>query len=97
MNMLYAVSMEYRGGTYLSQVTASGESDALRMWARNVNTDEIRSIGPKWKERLVAAIDNDLSQGILPTPVRGLVNVWCTSRVISGGLVLLTMTATASA
>ncbi len=95
MNMLYTVSMEYRGGTHLSQVTASGESDALRMWARNLNIDEIPSIGPKWKERLVAAIDNDLSEGILPTPVPGF--VWCTSRVISGGLVLLTMTATANA
>jgi hypothetical protein len=85
--------MEYRGGTYLAQVEAANETTALIAWAQDLRTSEIAGFGQKRKQQLIKFIEEDVKDDP-PTPIRDLVNVWCSCARSSGGFILLTITAT---
>jgi hypothetical protein len=43
--MLYTILTEYKGGTYVSQVTADRVDSALRLWAERLDVTEISYFG----------------------------------------------------
>jgi hypothetical protein len=69
--------MDYRGGTYTSQVQADSIQTAILAWARNLAVGEIAHLGPKLKQRLIGGLENDEYKIYRATPLQGLTNVWC--------------------
>jgi len=90
----YTVILDYRGGTYISQVSASDERAALVKWAKQIKPNEIQQLGPKRHAKLVSDIESNYADMYSPTPLQGLVNAWCSSAPLSGGLVNIIRTET---
>jgi len=92
--MLYTILMEYRGGTYGSQVDAHTPISAVQKWASALDPMPIQGLDQARKVELINTMDSDLSCGIEPTLLEGLINVWCTSVSISGSFMLINVVAT---
>jgi hypothetical protein len=92
--MLYTVVMDYRGGTYISQVDAGSVAGALKVWAAGLDTAAIAGLGPRRKIELIDDIRERLSSGQEPVLLDGLVNAWCVSALTSRGLALINIIAT---
>jgi hypothetical protein len=82
---LYTIIFDYRGGTYISQVEAEDENQALILWGQNINPEEIQFLGKKLKEKLNKEIHEmlyEIESG--PTPINGVKNCWCAGIFLSG-------------
>lgn len=77
--------MEYRGGTYISQIEAMDAVGALRTWAKNLDTNEVAEFGPAAKRRLI----QNIYEGSPPVLINDTVNVWCQSALCRGSLMLI--------
>lgn len=84
---LYTFIMDYKGGTYLSQVnTENSLKDACFNWANQLKPSEIVGFGEKTKVKLIEQIqDKEI------VPIKNLLNVWCLSFLIRNNLVLITV------
>jgi hypothetical protein len=72
---LYSIFLEYRGGTYISQIESASPFDALQEWATSLPEEELMQWSLK-REALLATIrDGSL------VPLGQRVNVWCLSGV----------------
>ena len=89
---LFTVVVDYRGGTYISQVEATDEADALRKWVLDLDPGPIADFGLKQKQELINSISWRDSP---PTPVLDVLHVWCTSVGCGGGLMLINLIKTA--
>lgn len=87
--MLYTVVMDYRGGTYISQVEADDVATALRRWAAALDVWEGERLGPQRKAKLIRKLDEDLACDMGPVLLDGLINAWCTTVRLSRGSSLL--------
>ena len=86
---LYTFFLEYRGGTYISQVRARSSPLATKAWVRKLIELNVPGLGIRSK--------SDLADKILrnaPTALDGLKNTWCSSAVVRGHLVLIHFTQT---
>jgi len=45
--------MEYLGGTYISQVKAQDEYNAMRQWISNLNVHEIKGLTIRDKQKII--------------------------------------------
>jgi len=86
--------MEYRGGTYISQVDGHSVPNALQRWAAALDPALIKGLGQARKRELIDQIDSDLADGVWPVPLDDLKDVWCTSACTSGGFLLINLVAT---
>jgi hypothetical protein len=68
---LYTIVMDYRGGTYISQIWAENIDTACKLWAENINIEAIQFFKQKLKNRLITEIVNEK-----PIKSDGAVNVW---------------------
>jgi hypothetical protein len=95
MPSLYTIIAEYRGGTYCSQVTAADDVQALKHWADHCADDPelLAAFGPQGIRTLQQA---DWAEADRPTPLRGLVNVWCASISFRQSLCLINVVRTAA-
>jgi len=80
----YTFILEFDGGTYLSQVDAGNETDALVAWCDRLQRDKPFAARSK---RLAEAVKRGLSTGGL-TLVSGITGTWCFSTVFAKELVL---------
>jgi hypothetical protein len=92
--MLYTVIMEYREGTYISQVDGDSVVEALQKWASALDPAGIQGLGQARKKDLIDDIGSSLAHGLKAEPLQGLLNVWCTSALTSGGFMLINLVAT---
>jgi len=92
--MLYTVVMEYRGGTYVSQVQAQDVDGALHSWAAALDVLGIAEFDERGKADLIKEIETQFLNGVGPVPLRGLASAWCTSASISGSWMLINLIAT---
>lgn len=90
MQKLYTIVLEYRGGTYLSQVRADTPREALLMWARERKGGEEK--GKLFRE--LRSYVRARAREDLPTAVNGCHNVWCFSAVLKNRLILAHLIAT---
>lgn len=67
--------MEYQGGTYVSQVSAANESNALLEWANNLDVKTIEGVGNQIKQRIISELKQEYNHN-QPVPLNGVVNVW---------------------
>jgi hypothetical protein len=74
--LLFTISLDFKGGTYLEQVLAADEREALSKWVRNLDTGSIRGLGIRSKHRIIEELTSNFKNGIFPTPIQGLQNVW---------------------
>lgn len=87
---VFTVLLDYAGGTYTSQVSASDECDALRQWTANLSAES--SAGEVSDEVATAfAATNDQ-----PVQLDGLVSAWCASASAKNGLALVNIVRTST-
>ena len=93
---LYTFIMDYRGGTYISQVRAPSPRKAVWRWAKDLNPKPIYGFGERAKEQLIAELHEDEELGEqFPIEVGQVVNTWCYTLLIKGQLVLINIVKTA--
>ncbi|MEZ4799621.1 MAG: hypothetical protein R2809_07590 [Flavobacteriales bacterium] len=68
---LYTFIMEFKGGTYISQVIADNEEKACNQWAESLNIDEIEGFGIRAKQALFVELKNEEA-----TPIMNNKNIW---------------------
>ena len=78
--------MNFRGGTYISQVNAMNIDGALVDWAKNLNINDIQYFGPSSKLELIELMSQDY---IYPVLIHGMENVWCMGGSLKMGTFLL--------
>ena len=83
---LYTVVLDYRGGTYIRQVVASNEREALRTWSKSILPGEILHLGPKRIDRIANEIQANYAELYTPVPIAGAKNVWCAGLPDCAGL-----------
>ena len=86
---LYTFIMEYAGGTYVSQVTASSPKSACVKWAQEMDAAQVSGLGRKSKETLIEEMKAEA-----PVALDGLANSWCATARIRGGLALINIVQT---
>jgi hypothetical protein len=87
---LYTFFLDYKGGTYISQVRAASPPKAAEVWSRKLKQTAIQGMGDRSKERLAQELCNDV-----PIPINGLERTWCSTALIQGHLVLIHLIETA--
>lgn len=91
---LFTIIMEYRGGTYIAQITAPDPESALKQWALQIKPIHIAYFGEARKTELVHAIEEWLEDGQSAAAVTGMLNVWCHTESIGGFQMLINVVAT---
>ena len=90
---LYTFFLDYRGGTYISQVTAPDHLSAPRVWAEAFQLDQndelAQSFEPSFRRKLSESLESDE-----PTSVLGLTNTWCLTVVHLDELAIIHFTRT---
>lgn len=81
---LFTFVLDFRGGTYLSQVWATSLNQACRKWVQQLDTKDIYGLDPKSIPRLMEQMLEEF-----PVTVNGVQNVWCMSALIRGQLALI--------
>lgn len=75
----YTVIMDFKGGTYISQVQSENQKNALEKWALELDTSEIFGLGDAGKARLLKGARSEE-----PIALEGLSQVWCAYCLIPG-------------
>ena len=70
---LFTFVMDYRGGTYLSQVEARNKETAMRLWLEQL---EVGFHADFTNDVKMALIKEDFEFYNVPTPITGLKNTW---------------------
>lgn len=86
MRLLFTIILEYRGGTYIAQVTAVNIDRALIEWAGQLRQLEIGNLTERDKRLLIAQLRDDFAE-----PVDGLVGVFCLTARVKNSLALVHM------
>jgi hypothetical protein len=89
----YTVLCEFRGGTYVSQVSGSDVHEAVKSWTDYLARD--RPI-PQYSTNLAKAIAAQ-AEDTAPAALEGLAGVWRVSAVCGGDLILANIVETAQA
>lgn len=89
---LYTVILDYAGGTYISQVTAPDEVEAVRSWAKVFwEENQIPKTSRYLANTVYKEVQNDWKK---PVAVNAVVAVWCFTALFRGQLVLLNIVKT---
>jgi hypothetical protein len=72
---LHTIFLEYRGGTYISQVRSVGPSEAVRHWADTLSDDDLKGWNLRREELLSVIQSGNL------VPLSDRINVWCVSGI----------------
>lgn len=73
--MLYTFIMEFRGGTYISQIESNSILSACKKWVKKIDVSEIKFFSDAVKAKLLLGmIDTDNK----PTKLKGVKNVFFT-------------------
>jgi hypothetical protein len=86
---LYSIVLEYRGGTYISQISAMNQNAALTAWASSLSETELSA----WKMNKTVLLK--IVEGDIPIALEGCFNAWCLSGNIDGSLALINVFKTA--
>ena len=90
---LYTIVADYRGGTYSSQHRARSPRAALSKWLGDDTSSKYVHRGRRaTRERLVRGLLDPKGQPML---LDGLVQVWCTTVLVAGTVLLVNIVETA--
>lgn len=86
---LYTFLMEFRGGTYISQVESKSLSEATKLWVKQLNIEEIKHLGEKGKIEMIKEAENfELSA------LYSLKNIWFFCFRIKTGFIMVNVVKT---
>jgi hypothetical protein len=88
---MFTFIMEFRGGTYVSQVKAASVAAAFVEWSKRLQVDEIQYLGPTGKAEIIG-----MAKEAEPTLLKGLINVWFESFAIKQGFARVNIVKTVS-
>lgn len=77
---LYTFIMEFRGGTYISQVYAEHLFESVQLWGKQLESNDIKHFGESGKNELLKEL-NDIEL----TKVKTVKNIWYFSLSIRKG------------
>lgn len=86
-NMLYTMILDYKGGTYISQVRGHSPTAALEKWVDRVTDAELITWTLK-RSDLEGLCDEN------PVLLDNCISVWCVTRSTRKGLALVNIVAT---
>lgn len=89
---LYTFILDFADGTYISQVNAPSTTSACAKWAEELDITKLKGIGIKNKESLKNQMKEEE-----PQPLNGVLNTWCLSATLHGGLALINIVQTVDA
>lgn len=84
---------EFRGGTYISQISASDERAAIKEWCAKIAAD--KPIPDT--SLIVAKAFDELYDVEVPVLLEGLQNVWCATALCEDDMALLNIVMTQEA
>jgi hypothetical protein len=87
----YTFLLEFKGGTYISQIEAGSPKTALTKWSESLNIVEIEGIEGKMKEQI-----KDDAKVQEPSLLQGMNNVWCATFLLADNLALVNFVQTES-
>lgn len=79
---LFTFIMDYRGGTYISQVNANSLNKAKEKWVMQIKVTEVKDLGDKTMKQLVEELLEDDS-----VLIDGLKNIWHNLYLVKGGYI----------
>lgn len=83
MKYLYTIILDYRGGTYISQVENIDEKSALLQSIKELNLNEVQYIKEKTRKKLIEeCLDEDI------TPIDTTKNVHIATAIPTGYLAI---------
>jgi hypothetical protein len=88
---LYTFIMEFRGGTYISQINAASPHLACIEWAKRLQVQEVPGLGQSGQLGLIKEMQEEE-----PVQIQDAQSVWCVSARIHGPLALVNLVDTAS-
>lgn len=95
---IYTVIVDYAGGTYISQVSASRIDNVLAQWADDFDFVYLtKKRNPKKKSKILRRkkyVKKLIEAEDSPVLLRGLQNVWCTSFLIKKKSCLINIVST---
>ena len=86
---LYTFFLEFKEGTYVSQVRSDTYEKAPEVWARQLDVKAIKGLKPKGKQLLIDEMQEDE-----PVLLMGLINTWCSVARVNDALALIHFTET---
>lgn len=86
---VYTIILEFRGGTYISQVRSENVSSALSQWIWQLKNEDLAA----WKLDREAL--KDIQGTAIPVALTGCLNVWCLSGIAGEWQVLINVIKTA--
>lgn len=89
MKDLYTIILDFRGGTYISQINEDNEHSALLKWRSSID-DYVPELNSTDKESIKNNVEVTL------TRVTGLINVCCTTLIVNDSLALINIVKTHS-
>jgi hypothetical protein len=82
----YTFILEYKGGTYMSQIMSGSPKSAFVKGAKSMEAVEITGLRWKGKASLIEQMKtNEIAS------IEGLTNVWCCTALISGRLAIVSI------
>ena len=84
----YTFFLEYLGGTYVSQINATGILEAPKIWIEALDQEDIFEAKVNFKDELLQSFD------IPPTPIEGIKNTWSLSGLVDHNLATIHFTQT---
>ena len=79
----YTLVLDYGGGTYISQVQSNSGHSAFTQWIKKELDLNILKVKKTTAEEVLRKV-RDMQE--TPTPIRGLVNVWCAALLLDDKL-----------
>ena len=76
---LFTFYLDYKGGTYISQVRARSYKFAPKVWAEQLDISVIPNREKNFKEKLLRSINDDDN---MLTPIDGVSKTWCCSPLL---------------
>jgi hypothetical protein len=87
---LYTFIMEFKGGTYISQVKATSPQLACMKWANHLKVSEVHGLGQTGHLALIKEMQEEE-----PIKIQDAKGAWCISARIRGHLALVNLVRTA--
>jgi hypothetical protein len=90
-NSIFTLIVDYDGGTYISQWSATSPKRALVKWARSFDFSVIPRVKNSWLEDLRTHIARER-----PVRISGTKAVWCESGALGNKLMIINIVRTAT-
>lgn len=88
---LYTFIIDYRGGTYINQITAINIEAVCEIWLKNLDYHVMTKFGHKSYKKLCKLWQNSEEQVV---PISSTIHVWCITYSIKKSLFLVNIVQT---